>query len=126
MSLWFMPRLKPTTPNRPSSRRSSTPSGNSGPACKFGLQRRQDRGAALSGTTLIRWKPIAWVHKHIVSEVDGSHLEARIDRLGPFFECWLDGLLGARFHVVSVMQGLSYRIRRSRACRTGLTGMMAG
>ena len=41
-------------------------------------------------------------------EVDGSHLEARIDRLGQF-ECWLNAF-GRRFHVVSVMQGLSYRI----------------
>ena len=41
-------------------------------------------------------------------EVDGSRIEARLDRLGPF-EYWLS-VFGNRFHVVSVEQGSSYRI----------------
>lgn len=41
-------------------------------------------------------------------EIDGSQLEAHIERLSRF-ECWLS-VFGRRFHVVSVMQGLSYRI----------------
>ncbi len=41
-------------------------------------------------------------------EVDGARIEARIDRLGPF-EYWLS-VFGRRFRVVSVEQGLSYRI----------------
>jgi acetyl/propionyl-CoA carboxylase alpha subunit/acetyl-CoA carboxylase carboxyltransferase component len=40
--------------------------------------------------------------------MDGSNLEVRIDRRGEF-ECWLNAF-GRRFHVVSVMQGVSYRI----------------
>jgi acetyl/propionyl-CoA carboxylase alpha subunit/acetyl-CoA carboxylase carboxyltransferase component len=40
--------------------------------------------------------------------MDGSNLEAHIDRLDQF-ECWLNAF-GRRFHVVSVTQGLSYRI----------------
>ena len=41
-------------------------------------------------------------------EVDGSRIDAQIDRLGQF-EYWLTAF-GRRFHVVSVVQGLSYRI----------------
>ena len=41
-------------------------------------------------------------------EADGSHFEAHIDRLGQF-ESWLTAF-GRRFHVVSVSQGLNYRI----------------
>ena len=41
-------------------------------------------------------------------EVDGSHIEALIHPLGRF-EYWLTAL-GRRFHVVSVVQGLNYRI----------------
>ncbi len=41
-------------------------------------------------------------------EVNGSHIDAEIDRLGPF-ECRL-AVFGQRFRIVSVVQGLSYRI----------------
>jgi acetyl/propionyl-CoA carboxylase alpha subunit/acetyl-CoA carboxylase carboxyltransferase component len=41
-------------------------------------------------------------------DCDGSHTDVHIDRLGPF-EFWLTGL-GRRFHVVSIVQGLNYRI----------------
>src|SRR5208337_2440883 len=41
-------------------------------------------------------------------EVDGSHIDAHLDRLGRF-EYWLTAF-GQRFHVVSVEQGPSYRI----------------
>ena len=41
-------------------------------------------------------------------EVNGSHIDARIERLGEF-EYWLTAF-GRRFHVVSVAQGRSYRI----------------
>ena len=41
-------------------------------------------------------------------EVDGSLFDARVETIGPF-ECWLT-LSGQRFHLVSVEQGLSYRI----------------
>ncbi len=41
-------------------------------------------------------------------EVNGSRMDAQLDRLGQF-EYWLTAL-GRRFHVVSVVQGLSYRI----------------
>ena len=41
-------------------------------------------------------------------EVDGKRIEAHIDRLGEF-ECWLN-VLGRRFHVVSIAQGVSSRI----------------
>jgi acetyl/propionyl-CoA carboxylase alpha subunit/acetyl-CoA carboxylase carboxyltransferase component len=41
-------------------------------------------------------------------EVDGSRIEARIHPLGQF-EYWLT-VFGQRFHVVSVAQGLNYRI----------------
>jgi acetyl-CoA carboxylase carboxyltransferase component/pyruvate/2-oxoglutarate dehydrogenase complex dihydrolipoamide acyltransferase (E2) component len=41
-------------------------------------------------------------------DVDGSYIDAQIERLGQF-EYWLTAF-GRRFHVVSVMQGLSYRI----------------
>jgi acetyl/propionyl-CoA carboxylase alpha subunit/acetyl-CoA carboxylase carboxyltransferase component len=41
-------------------------------------------------------------------EANGSRIEAEIDRLGRF-EYWLT-VSGRRFHVVSVAQGLSYRI----------------
>ena len=41
-------------------------------------------------------------------EVDGSRIDAHLDRLGPF-EYWLTAF-GQRFHVVSVEQGPSYRI----------------
>ena len=41
-------------------------------------------------------------------EADGSRLDVHIDRLGPF-EYWLTGL-DRRFHVVSIVQGHSYRI----------------
>src|SRR5215472_9247120 len=41
-------------------------------------------------------------------EVDGARFGAKIDRLGPF-EYWLT-VSGRRFHMVSVEQGLSYRI----------------
>ena len=39
---------------------------------------------------------------------DGSRIDAQIDRLGQF-ECWLT-VFGRRFRIVSVVQGLSYRI----------------
>src|SRR5271165_513188 len=41
-------------------------------------------------------------------EADGARIDAQIDRLGPF-ECRLD-VFGQRFRIVSVVQGLSYRI----------------
>ncbi|HME09979.1 MAG TPA: carboxyl transferase domain-containing protein [Bryobacteraceae bacterium] len=41
-------------------------------------------------------------------EVDGSRIEAEIDRLGQF-EYWFTSL-GRRFRIVSVFQGLNYRI----------------
>ena len=41
-------------------------------------------------------------------ETDGQRMEVRLDRLGPF-EYRLTGF-GRRFHVVSVVQGLTYRI----------------
>jgi acetyl/propionyl-CoA carboxylase alpha subunit/acetyl-CoA carboxylase carboxyltransferase component len=41
-------------------------------------------------------------------EVNGSRIDAHIDRLGQF-EYWLTAF-GRRFHVVSVVQGMSYRI----------------
>ncbi|MFZ0731456.1 MAG: carboxyl transferase domain-containing protein [Candidatus Sulfotelmatobacter sp.] len=41
-------------------------------------------------------------------EVDGTRIEAHIDRLGQF-ECWLTAL-GHRFHVTSIAQGLNSRI----------------
>ena len=41
-------------------------------------------------------------------EVNGSRIDAQIDRLGQF-ECWLT-VFGRRFRVVSVVQGISYRI----------------
>ena len=41
-------------------------------------------------------------------EVDGARIDAQLERLGPF-EYWLT-VFGQRFHVVSVEQGLSYRI----------------
>ena len=41
-------------------------------------------------------------------EVNGARIDAQIDRLGQF-EYWLT-VFGRRFHVVSVVQGLSYRI----------------
>ncbi|MGB0106185.1 MAG: carboxyl transferase domain-containing protein [Candidatus Sulfotelmatobacter sp.] len=41
-------------------------------------------------------------------DVDGSRIQAHIDRLGQF-EYWLTAF-GRRFHVVSVTQGLAYRI----------------
>ncbi len=41
-------------------------------------------------------------------EVNGSRIEAQVDRLGQF-EYWLT-TFGRRFHIVSVAQGLSYRI----------------
>ena len=41
-------------------------------------------------------------------ENDGSRIDVRIDRLGPF-EYWLTGF-ERRFHVVSAVQGVSYRI----------------
>ncbi len=41
-------------------------------------------------------------------EVDGSRIDAHLHRLGPF-EYWLT-TFGQRSHVVSVVQGLSYRI----------------
>ncbi len=46
--------------------------------------------------------------RHYRVEVDGSRIDAQLDRLGPF-EYWLTAF-GQRFHVVSVEQGLSYRI----------------
>ena len=46
--------------------------------------------------------------QHYRVEVDGSRIDARIERLGPF-EYWLTAF-GQRFHVVSVEQGPSYRI----------------
>ena len=42
-------------------------------------------------------------------EEDGSRLDVHIDRLGPF-EYWLTGMDHRRFHVVSIVQGHSYRI----------------
>lgn len=41
-------------------------------------------------------------------EMDGSKIDAEIDQLGPF-ENWLT-VFGRRFHVVSALSGLSYRI----------------
>jgi acetyl/propionyl-CoA carboxylase alpha subunit/acetyl-CoA carboxylase carboxyltransferase component len=41
-------------------------------------------------------------------EVDGTRIEAHIDRLDEF-ECWLS-IFGRRFHVISVSQGLTSRI----------------
>ena len=41
-------------------------------------------------------------------EMNGTRIDAQIDRLDQF-ECWLT-VFGARFRVVSVVQGLSYRI----------------
>jgi acetyl/propionyl-CoA carboxylase alpha subunit/acetyl-CoA carboxylase carboxyltransferase component len=41
-------------------------------------------------------------------EVNGARIETHVDRLGQF-EYWLT-ILGRRFHIVSVAQGLSYRI----------------
>ena len=41
-------------------------------------------------------------------EVNGSRIDAELDRLGQF-EYWLT-VFGRRYHVVSVVQGLSYRI----------------
>ena len=41
-------------------------------------------------------------------EIDGAQFDAQIDHLGPF-EYWLT-VFGRRFHVVSIEQGLSYRI----------------
>jgi acetyl/propionyl-CoA carboxylase alpha subunit/acetyl-CoA carboxylase carboxyltransferase component len=46
-------------------------------------------------------------------EVDGAHIDAQLDRLGPF-EYWLT-VFGQRFHLVSVEQGLSYRIELNGA-----------
>ena len=45
---------------------------------------------------------------HYRVEVDGSRIDAHLERLGPF-EYWLTAF-GRRFHVISVAQGLSYRI----------------
>ncbi|HZD31604.1 MAG TPA: biotin carboxylase N-terminal domain-containing protein, partial [Candidatus Angelobacter sp.] len=47
------------------------------------------------------------LHDHRV-EVDGSRIDAHLEKLGPF-EYWLTAF-GRRFHVISVEQGLSYRI----------------
>ena len=41
-------------------------------------------------------------------EVDGSRIEAELESLGPF-EHWLT-VFGRRFHIVSALQGSSYRI----------------
>ncbi len=41
-------------------------------------------------------------------EVKGARIDAQIDRLGQF-ECWLT-VFGRRFRIVSVVQGLSYRV----------------
>jgi acetyl/propionyl-CoA carboxylase alpha subunit/acetyl-CoA carboxylase carboxyltransferase component len=41
-------------------------------------------------------------------EMDGSRVEIEIDRLGQF-EYWFSGF-GRRFHIVSVVQGINYRI----------------
>ena len=41
-------------------------------------------------------------------EINGSRIDAEVDRLGKF-EYWLT-VFGRRFHVVSIVQGLSYRI----------------
>lgn len=46
-------------------------------------------------------------HQYAV-QIDGSRIDAQVERLGRF-EYWLTAL-GRRFHVVSVSQGLSYRI----------------
>ena len=47
------------------------------------------------------------LHRYRV-EVDGSRIDAHLERLGPF-EYWLT-VFGRRFHIISVEQGLSYRI----------------
>jgi acetyl-CoA carboxylase carboxyltransferase component/biotin carboxyl carrier protein len=47
------------------------------------------------------------LHRYRV-EVDGSRIDAHLEKLGPF-EYWLTAF-GRRFHVISVEQGLSYRI----------------
>ena len=41
-------------------------------------------------------------------QVNGAHIDARLDHVDEF-ECWL-AVFGRRFRVVSVVQGLSYRI----------------
>lgn len=46
-------------------------------------------------------------------EVDGARMDAHLERLGPF-EYWLTAF-GQRFHVVSVEQGLGYRIELNGA-----------
>ena len=46
--------------------------------------------------------------QHYRVEVNGSHIEAHVDRLSQF-EYWLTAF-GRRFHVISVTQGSSYRI----------------
>jgi acetyl/propionyl-CoA carboxylase alpha subunit/acetyl-CoA carboxylase carboxyltransferase component len=46
--------------------------------------------------------------QHYRVEVNGSRVDARIDRLGQF-EYWLTAF-GRRFHVISMVQGRSYRI----------------
>ena len=46
-------------------------------------------------------------------EMDGSQIDAHLDQLGQF-EVWLT-VAGKRFHVVSVEQGLSYRIELNGA-----------
>jgi acetyl/propionyl-CoA carboxylase alpha subunit/acetyl-CoA carboxylase carboxyltransferase component len=46
--------------------------------------------------------------QHYRVEMNGTRIDAHIDRLGQF-EYWLS-TLGRRFHVVSVVHGLSYRI----------------
>ncbi len=45
---------------------------------------------------------------HYRVELDGSRIEARVDRVGRF-EYWFT-VLGHRFHVVAALHGLSYRI----------------
>jgi len=41
-------------------------------------------------------------------EVNGARIDAQIDRLGQY-ECWLT-VFGRRFRIVSVVQGISYRV----------------
>ncbi len=47
-------------------------------------------------------------------ELDGSQVEAEVERLG-HYEYWLT-VLGRRYHIVSVAQGLNYRIEVDGVC----------
>ncbi len=51
---------------------------------------------------------------HYRVELDGSLVDARVDRVGRF-EYWV-AVFGRRFHVVAALQGLSYRIEVDGVC----------